>query len=114
VTRARETRDGVRQQSKFDYDLWDLGSVAGELAGTPGLAAPVQVAAASVADALRPGRGCVLAEGHEGAWFDGSAGTSVFLMPPGKQRIAPDYAKLAFARTTRWDRMLEAYHRHFA
>lgn len=114
VTQARETSNGVRQPSKFDYDLWDLGSVASELAGTAGLAAPVQVAARGVVDALRPGRGCVLCEGHEGAWFDGSAGTSVFLMPPGKQRIAPDYAQLAFARTTRWDRMLEAYHGHFA
>jgi hypothetical protein len=114
VTQARETSNGVRQPSKFDYDLWDLGSVASELAGTAGLAAPVQVAARGVVDALRPGQGCVLCEGHEGTWFDGSAGTSVFLMPPGKQRIAPDYAQLAFARTTRWDRMLDAYHGHFA
>lgn len=113
ATRERETRGGLRQPSKFDYDLWDLGSVARELAAAPGIAPALRKAAQGVVEALAPGRDFVLAEGHAGAWFDGIAGTSVFLMPPGQQRVTPDYARLAFARDARWDRMLAAYHRHF-
>lgn len=113
VTRERETCGGQRQPSKFDYDLWDLGSVARELATGPDSTPELRAAAGGVVEALAPGRGCVLAEGHAGAWFDGIAGTSVYLMPPGKQRVAPDYARLAFARDAHWDRMLAAYHQHF-
>jgi hypothetical protein len=52
----------------------------------------------------------VLAEGHVGDWFDGIGGLSVYLMPPGGQRIATSYSQLAFARHTGWDEMLAAYH----
>jgi hypothetical protein len=34
-------------------------------------------------------------------------------MPPGQQRIAPSYAKVAFAQDTQWDEMLSAYHQQF-
>jgi hypothetical protein len=67
-------------------------------------------AAGDVVRALASGAGAVLAEGHVGDWFDGIGGLSVYLMPPGGQRIATSYSQLAFARHTGWDEMLAAYH----
>lgn len=112
TTQQRETRGGKRQPSKFDYALWDLGSVAAALAGAATAPAAIRQAAADTVAALRPG-GAVLAQGHRGDWFDGIGGASVYLMPPRTQRISPFYARLAFARETRWAQMLAAYHPHF-
>jgi len=56
----------------------------------------------------------VLAEGHRGDWFDGTGGVSVYVMPPGTQRLAPAYATLAFAKDTRWAETLSAYHQALA
>jgi hypothetical protein len=109
-TKQHETRNGERHQSKFDYHLWDLGSLAAGLVSSDVAPPEVMQAAASVAKALVPGAGCVLSERHRGSWFDGIAGTSVYLMPPGKQRISPFYSKLEFANDTRWGAMLSTYH----
>jgi hypothetical protein len=59
---------------------------------------------------LKPGTSTILAEGHWGDWFDGLGGLSVYLPPPQKQRIAPDYASLAFARDAGWQKLLAVYH----
>ena len=114
AAQQKETRNGQRTPSKFDYHLWDVGSLAAGLAGAAGASADVQQAAAGVGRALAPGAGAVLAEGHRGAWFDGTGGVSAYLMPPGQQRVAPSYGKLAFAADTRWGDMVAAYHERLA
>jgi hypothetical protein len=113
TARDRETSRGKRRQSKFDYHLWDIGSIAGGLAHSPSASASVQQSAAGVTQALKPGEGAVIAEGHRGDWFEGIAGVTAYLMPPGQQRISPSYSNLAFAKDTHWDEMLSAYHEHF-
>jgi Clostripain family len=91
-TQTREAKGGKRKPSKFDFYLWDLGSLA-----------------AGIAAALKPG-GAVLAEGHRGDWFDGIGGLNVYLVPPGIQRVSPAYGQLAFAREMHWLDMLTKYH----
>ena len=113
-SQARETRSGKRKPTKFDYHLWDLRSVAAGLAESAAASSPVRVAATAVVQALVPGAGAVLAEGHRGDWFDGTGGVSVYVMPPGTQRLAPAYATLAFAKDTRWAETLSAYHQALA
>lgn len=113
ATRMRESQEGKRKPNKFDYHLWDIGSLAAALSASADTSTAIKQAAANMAQALLPAAGSVLAEGHRGSWFDGIGGASVYLIPPGKQRIAKSYAKLAFARETRWHDMLSAYHAHF-
>lgn len=113
-TQQRETQDGKRRPNKFDYHLWDVGSVAAGLAESDEVSDLVKEAAAMTLQALAPGAGSVLVEGHRGPWFDRIGGTSVYLMPPGQQRISPSYSKLAFANDTQWDEMLTAYHEYLA
>ncbi|WP_295396823.1 clostripain-related cysteine peptidase [uncultured Thiodictyon sp.] len=110
AAQQRETKEGQREPSKFDYHLWDLRSVASSLAGAAAASDPVRQAAAKTAKVLAPDAGPVLAEGHRGDWFDGIGGLSVYLMPRDLQRISPSYKALAFAKDTRWDEMLESYH----
>jgi hypothetical protein len=111
--RQRETESGKRRPSKFDYHLWDIGSLAVGLAESEAISSSLQQAAARTAQAVLPGANGVLAEGHRGAWFDGISGVSTYLIPPGQRRISPSYATLAFAKDTQWDEMLTAYHEHF-
>jgi hypothetical protein len=111
--RDRERRVGKRKSSKFDYQLWDMGSLAAGLAKSEAVSVTVQRAAAHALQAVLSGKGAVLAEGHLGAWFDGIGGVTVYLMPPKQQRISPSYSRLAFAKDTQWDEMLSAYHDHF-
>lgn len=110
ATQQRETQEGRRNPSKFDYHLWDLRSLAAWLADSDLVSAPIRRAAAITVKALAPAAGCVLAEGHRGAWFDGIGGVSVYLMPRDLQRISRAYKALAFAKDTQWDEMLDAYH----
>lgn len=110
AAQRRETQEGKREPSKFDYHLWDLRSLAAWLAGSDAASAPIRQAAASTVKALAPAAGSVLAEGHRGAWFDDIGGVSVYLMPRNLQRISPSYRVLAFAKDTQWNEMLEAYH----
>jgi hypothetical protein len=110
AAQQRETTDGQRTPSKFDYHLWDLRSVASALAGSASVSDAVRQAAAKTAGAFAPGAGPVLAERHLGGWFDGIGGVSVYLMPRELQRVSPHYKTLGFAKDTRWDEMLEAYH----
>ncbi|MFZ1475607.1 MAG: clostripain-related cysteine peptidase [Anaerolineae bacterium] len=114
AARRQETREGGRGLSKFDYHLWDIGSVARRLAGSS--SAPVAAASQAVLTALRPGGPAVLAEGHVGDWFDGIGGVSFYLMPPGGgNRLSPYYDQVAFAQPPlRWLDFLRAYHAHYA
>ena len=107
-TRAKETLQGRRQANKFNYHLWDLGTLAAHLAEHSEDAA-VQEAARVVRAALQPG-GAVIVERHHGEWFEGIGGISVYAVPPGVQRISPYYSEVALARDTRWGDMLQAYH----
>jgi len=108
-TQTREAKGGKRKPSKFDFHLWDLGSLAAGIVASPNASDAVRGAASGVTAALKPG-GAVLAEGHRGDWFDGTGGLSVYLMPPGIQRVSPTYGQLAFARDMHWLDMLTKYH----
>jgi hypothetical protein len=108
-TQTREAKGGKRKPSKFDFHLWDLGSLAAGIVASPNASDAVRGAASTVTAALKPG-GAVLAEGHRGDWFDGTGGLSVYLVPPGIQRVSPTYGQLAFARDTHWLDMLTKYH----
>jgi cysteine peptidase C11 family protein len=108
-TQTREAKGGKRKPSKFDFHLWDLGSLAAGIAANPTASDAVRKAASSVTAALEPG-GAVLAEGHRGDWFDGIGGLNVYLVPPGIQRVSPAYGQLAFAREMHWLDMLTKYH----
>jgi hypothetical protein len=110
-TEKRETREGKRSLNKFMYHLWDVGSLATGLAQAEAVSEAVKQAAATTLRTLVPGVSGVLAEGHRGEWFDGIGGVSIYMMPPGRQRISPAYSKLAFAKDTQWDEMLIAYHK---
>lgn len=108
-TMGKETLRGRRSPSKFSFHLWDLGTVAAQLAAHSDNAT-VRDAAHQVATALQPG-GAVIAEGHRGDWFEGIGGVSVYAVPPGVQRISPYYSEVALANDTCWGEMLQAYHR---
>jgi len=108
-TQTREAKGGKRKPSKFDFHLWDLGSLAAGIVTSPNASDAVRGAASTVTAALKPGH-AVLAEGHRGDWFDGTGGLSVYLVPPGIQRVSPTYGQLAFARDMRWLEMLTRYH----
>lgn len=105
-----ETNRKARTPNKFDYHLWDIGSLASGLAGQANAPAEVRAAAAGVSEALRVGAGPVLAEGHLGKWFDGIGGVSIYLMPSGRHKVSPFYGQTDFAGETRWGEMLAAYH----
>jgi len=106
-TQERENPKKTRKPSKFDYHLWDLGSVAAALGQSNDASTSVKDAARDTAAALEPGAGAVIAEGHRGAWFDSSFGVSIYL--PVLKRISPWYPQVAFAADTEWDEMLVAY-----
>lgn len=111
AARMQESRKGLRQPTKFDFHLWDLGTLARQLASqSPG--SPVAVASAKLVQALKPGAGTVLAEGHVGAWFDGLGGVTVYL-PMHPAHASRHYADLGFAQTTRWPKMLAEYRDYF-
>jgi hypothetical protein len=106
AARREETSQGGRTSSKFDYHLWDLGSLARRLAtgGEP----TVNAAASAVVSALGVSAGAVLAEGHVGEWFDGIGGVTVYLPTPPRQ-ASDHYQALRFARETRWRELLRSY-----
>jgi Clostripain family len=111
--RQQETQKGKRAPNKFDFHLWDIGSLAAGLAAYEGISVPVLQAARRVLQAISPGAGATLEEGHRGVWFDGIGGVSAYLMPPKQHPISPSYLKLAFAKDTQWAEMLRAYHELF-
>jgi hypothetical protein len=106
-TQKVESRKGMRTPSKFDFHLWDLGAVAAALQQSNDVTNSVKSAARDALVALDPGGGAVLAEGHQGAWFEGTRGVSIYL--PVVERISPWYPQLAFATDTKWDEMIVAY-----
>lgn len=113
ATRDRETSQGKRQKSKFDFHLWDVGSLIGGLAASPKSSEEMVQKCQLALGSFAPGKGPILAAAHLGEWFDGTSGFSTYLTSPGKQRISPAYSQLAYARDTHWYKMLQAYHEHF-
>jgi hypothetical protein len=107
----QESRQKKRDPNKFRLHMWDLASVAARMADSPNAA--VQKAAKDVVHELKSGGPAVLAEGHYGSWFDGIGGVSAYFTVPQKQRLAPAYADLAFAKDTHWLEMLKAYHDYY-
>ncbi len=93
--------------SKFGYHLWDVGSLAVRLAEKAQQPA-VKAAAAAIGPALKPGAGAVLAEAHQGEWFDGIGGVSIYMAPP-RLPVSSAYGKLALAKDTGWGAMLKDY-----
>jgi hypothetical protein len=114
ATLAREiqTPQGQRRTSKFDYHLWDMGTLAAHLAAHCDQPAICEAARALEA-ALQP-RGAVMAEAHLGEWFDDLGGVSIYTVPPTADRISPYYSELALAQDTRWGAMQVAYHQALA
>lgn len=115
-TRVKEThqRPGEKEvHNKFDYFLWDIGSVAFVLSKSSKASQGIQRTATDTVQALMPGKGVVLADGHLGNWLDGIRGVSIYLTRPRYRRIAPQYGNLAFAKNTPWLQMLHAYHDQF-
>lgn len=114
ITREKETLSshGIRRVSKFNFHLWDLGTLSAYLA-THSDQITVQVAAKALRAALASEH-LVLAEAHLGEWFDTIGGITVYAVPPGVQRISPYYSELALTRDTCWGKMLEAYHQTLA
>lgn len=113
ATRDHETAQGKRTRNKFEYHLWDVGSVIGGLADSPKSSTEMQRRCQVAAGSFAPGNGPILAAGHLGEWFDGTSGFSTYLMPPQQRRISPAYSQLAYARDTHWYRMMQAYHEYF-
>ena len=107
-----ETRNGARQPNKFNYHLWDVGTLMQRLAAAS-TQPQLRSAAQSLHDALLPGAGAVLAEGHVGNWFDGIAGTSIYFVRT-PARVSPHYPSLAFAKDTRWGEYVQAYRDFYA
>lgn len=109
-TYKRETNDEQRGTSRFDYHLWDIVSVARELAERCDRA-PVSEAAAQLLRTIQHSE-LVVRFDHLGSWFDAIGGMSVYWIPPKKDRprqISPFYRDVAFAQDTAWNAMLEAY-----
>ena len=104
----QETYENRRdwQKSKFGYHLWDLRTLAVGIAAQT-QRAELKAAAEAVAAGLKPG-GVVMAEAHEGAWFDGIGGVSVYMAPGGKP-LSAKYRGLAFARDTGWWEVLKGW-----
>lgn len=112
ATMKTETRHETRSANKFQYHLWDAGTLTQAVAAaSPN--APLKAAAMSLHDALLPGQGPVLSEGHVGQWFDGISGTSIYL-PRAPTRVSPHYSQLGFAKDTRWGEFVPAYRDFFA
>jgi hypothetical protein len=110
-SRETETRNNARTPTKFDFHLWDLGSISRYLVKEPQVSGKLREAAQSVSVALQPGSGPVIEEGHLEKWFDQTAGVSIYCMQPGeKKRLSPYYDELAFAQDTQWSKMLKKYH----
>jgi hypothetical protein len=111
ATMKTETRNEARSANKFQYHLWDAGTLTQAVAAAS-QNAQLKTAATSLHDALLPGKGPVLSEGHVGKWFDGIAGTSIYL-PRAPTRVSPYYSQLGFAKDTRWGELVPAYREFF-
>jgi hypothetical protein len=113
ATRDRETSEGKRKPNKFDFHLWDVGSVVEGLAASPQSSEEMKGKCQLALSSFAPGAGPILAAGHVGNWFDGTSGFSTYLMMPKKEPLSAAYSKLAYARDTHWYQMLQAYHKHY-
>jgi hypothetical protein len=92
------------------WQLYDLGGFCSALAAAPGTTPTAAAAAKAVLDALAD-PAVMLACQHLGAAYDGTAGLTTYLAPPGTGiTISPAYAETAYAKNTSWGEFLAAYH----
>ncbi len=109
-TYLRETNDVQREITRFEYHLWDIVSMARELAedcDSP----TVSAAARQLLSAIRASELVVRSE-HVGAWLEGIGGMSVYWIAPREdepRHISPFYRDVTFAQDAGWQTMLEAY-----
>jgi len=102
-----ETRNERRVPNKFKYFLWDLAALADGLAISPDV--QVREAAGAVARALRQGP-ALIAEAHQGDWFDGTGGLSIYMAPTAQDTpVSKAYAELALAQDIGWYDLLTLY-----
>jgi len=98
-----------RYHSKFDLYLWDLQSLTDYLL-VEGTGDILLSACRAVSRSLQPGK-AVLISIHQGSWFDGIGGVSIYLpMPNEAPRVTEYYPQLCFAQDTSWYDMLLKYH----
>ena len=97
----------ARSAQRYDTrDFVDLGDLCRQLQARS--ARPrVKAAAARVLDRLLGDEPFVLASGHKGRDVVRSTGTSIYFPIVGDAHVA--YGRLAFAKKTRWDRLIDAY-----
>lgn len=97
----------ARSAQRYDTrDFVDLGDLCRELQHRSGHPR-VRAAAAKVLDRLLGDEPFALASGHKGRDVARSTGTSIYLPVVGDAHVA--YGRLAFAKDTRWDRLIDAY-----
>ncbi|MDQ1260983.1 MAG: hypothetical protein QG575_164 [Euryarchaeota archaeon] len=111
ATRERETLKNKRKRNKFMFHLWDLNTLALYMAEhSPN--SDVKATANAIVASLQQG-GAVVTEKHQGNWFEGIGGVSIYAVPPGVQRISPYYEQIALSKDTCWNELLKAYHEAF-
>jgi hypothetical protein len=100
-------RQACNNAQTFDTPgFLDLVDLCEQITARTSVAA-VKAAAADVIAAVRPGPGALVrSEGHEGATMTRAHGVSIYV-PMGNVTVA--YDRLAFAKDTRWGRLLDAY-----
>jgi len=108
-TYATETQKARRDPSKFKYHLWDIASLTETLAQNSTDAAIRQ--AATQVYTLARSNPAILAEIHQGAWFDKIGGLSVYMAPTHQPELplSKTYPRLAFPKATGWDKLLQDY-----
>jgi len=98
-----------RVHSKFDIHLWDIQSLAHELAAQS-IGNRLLTACQGVSNSFHKG-GAVLNNIHQGSWFEGIGGVSIYLpMPNESPGVTKYYPELNFAKDTSWYEMLLKYH----
>jgi hypothetical protein len=112
ATRENETLKNKRKPNKFVFHLWDLNTLAKYMA-YHSQNSNVKATANAVVASLQQG-GAVMMEKHQGSWFDGIGGVSIYAVPPRIQRISPYYAQLALSQDIHWNALLKAYHEKFS
>lgn len=92
--------------TKFGYHFWDVATLVASLA-INAEQVNIREAAAAMLAALKPGE-AVLFEAHQGDWFDGIGGVSIYMAPPNLP-VSTAYGDLALDQATGWGAMLKAY-----
>lgn len=112
----QESRQRARKSNKFQFHLWDIGTLAARLVSSDA-SSGVVAAAQAVTQALKLQQTAVLAEDHIGEWFAGIGGLTIYMPLPKRQRLSSYssyYEQVALALDTAWNDLLRAYHAYYA